>query len=266
MRSTGEVSATYINMKNILDFPLLVFAISLIGLWLSAFVGGLVRRKRGPLEKDERDEFGVVQAASLTLLGLLIGFTFSMATSRYEQRKNYEEEEANAIGTEYVRASLLPGEDTPKVQHLLRSYLDQRILFYTARDGPELRQINAATGQLQNDLWNAVQARAAVQATPMVALAVAGMNDVLNSQGYTQFAWGNRIPLEAWVLLAVIACGCNLLIGFGANRMRTALLIVVPLAVSISFFLIADIDTPRGGLIRVQPQNLLILAQGLRAS
>jgi hypothetical protein len=152
------------------------------------------------------------------------------------------------------------------VQHLLRSYLDQRILFYTARDGTELRQINAATGQLQNDLWTAVQARAAVQPTPMVALAVAGMNDVLNSQGYTQFAWGNRIPIEAWVLLAVIACGCNLLIGFGANRMRTALLIVVPLAVSISFFLIADIDTPRGGLIRVQPQNLLILAQGLRVS
>ena len=57
-----------------------------------------------------------------------------MAIERYDQRKNYEEAEANAIGTEYVRADLLPAGETAKVQALLRDYLDQRILFYKARD------------------------------------------------------------------------------------------------------------------------------------
>lgn len=70
------------------------------------------------------------------------------------------------------------------------------------------------------------------------------MNDVLNSQGYTQAAWWNRIPVTAWVLLATIAIGCNLLIGYGAHRTNKLLFLVLPLAVSISFFLIADIDSP----------------------
>jgi hypothetical protein len=94
------------------------------------------------MESEEREDFGVLLTATLTLLGLIIGFTFSMAISRYDQRKNYEEEEANAIGTEYLRA-------------------------------------------------NATQ----------TALAVMGMNDVLNTQGYTQAAWWNRIPMAAWGLM-----------------------------------------------------------------
>ena len=62
--------------------------------------------------------------------------------SRYRQRKNYEEAEANAIGTEYVRADLLPADDATRVRSLLRKYLDERILFYNARDEQQLRQIN----------------------------------------------------------------------------------------------------------------------------
>ena len=77
---------------------------------------------------------------------------------------------------------------------LLRSYLDQRVLFYETRDDRRLRQIDAATAQLETDLWSAVRAPAVAQPTPVVALAVSGMNDVLNSQGYTQAAWWNRIP------------------------------------------------------------------------
>jgi hypothetical protein len=251
-------------MKGIVDFPLLVFAFSFIVLWMSALVGAAFLKKWRPLEKDERADFGVVQGANLTLLGLLIGFTFSMAISRYEQRKSLEEAEANAIGTEYVRADLLPAADAATVRDLLRNYLDQRVLFYTTHDKQQLRQIGTNTSRLQNDLWSVVQARATVQPTPVVALAVSGMNDVLNSQGYTQAAWWNRIPFEAWALLVVIGIGCNVLIGYGAHR-TSVLFIVVPLAVSASFFLIADIDSPRGGVIRVQPQNLVSLSRSLPA-
>jgi hypothetical protein len=249
---------------NIVDFPLLFFAFSFIALWLSSLGGIFFRKRLRPLEKDARQDFDLVQAAVLTLLSLLIGFSFSMAISRYEQRKAYEEAEANAIGTEYMRAGLLPEADGTRVHELLRNYLDQRVLFYTTRDVRQLRQIDADTTQLQNELWSVVQARAVAQPTPISALAASGMNDVLNSQGYTQAAWWNRIPFEAWALLVLIAMGCNLLIGYGAHR-TSALFIVLPLAVSLSFFLLADIDSPRGGLIRVQPLNLISVSQRLPA-
>jgi len=155
-----------------------------------------------------------------------------------------------------------------RVRALLSNYLEQRILFYKTRDAQQLRQINTTTAQLQSELWSAVQGPAAAQPTPVVALAIAGMNDVLNSQGYTQAAWWNRIPPAAWGLMGVIAICCNLLVGYGARRAEEerVLMLVLPLVVSISFFLIADIDSPRSGIIRVQPQNLISLAQSLRAN
>ena len=254
-------------MNNLTDNPLIVFALALFVLWLSTRIGSSFLKRRRKLEEGVREDFGIILAATLTLLGLIIGFSFSMAISRYDQRKNYEEAEANAIGTEYVRADLLPAADAAKVRALLKNYLDQRVLFYTTRDEQQLRQINARTAQLQTELWSAVLAPAAAQPTPMVALAVSGMNDVLNSQGYTQAAWWNRIPLAAWVLMAAIAICCNVLVGYGARHAEAEgfLLLVLPLVVSISFFLIADIDSPRGGIIRVHPQNLESLAQSLHA-
>ena len=133
---------------------------------------------------------------------------------------------------------------------LLLNYLDQRVLFYSTRDEQQLRQINAQTAKLQAELWSAVQAPAVAQPTPVVALAVAGMNDVLNSQGYTQAAWWNRIPIAAWALMLAIAICSNVLVGFGARNAKgkPILLLVLPLVVSIAFLLIADIDSPRGGL------------------
>jgi hypothetical protein len=88
-------------------------------------------------------------------------------------------------GTEYVRANLLPSADAARVHELLMQYLDQSILFYTVRDATQLQHIGSATDQIQNELWSVVQARAETQPNAIVGLAVSGMNDVLNSQGYT---------------------------------------------------------------------------------
>lgn len=247
-----------------LDHPRLFFLLSLFMLWLSAQAGASWRR-RGGLKEEERDDFGVVQASTLTLLGLIIGFSFSMATSRYDLRKTYEEAEANAIGTEYVRAGLVPGPNAATLRTLLRKYLDLRISFYRTRETRDLRRVNADTTQIQNQLWSAVQYPTVAQPSPVIALAVAGMNDVLNSQGYTQAAWWNRIPTAAWTLMIAIAISCNLLIGYGARTggAKSGLLFILPLVVSISFLLIADIDSPRGGFIHVAPQNLVALRQAL---
>ena len=247
------------------QYPLLVFAISFIAMWLSAWIGWWFRRRAGTLDEELREDFGFILAATLTLLGLIIGFSFSMATNRYDQRKNYEEAEANAIGTEYVRADLLPGADAATVRTLLRKYLDERVLFYTAGDGQELQQVIARTAQLQNELWTALRAPATAEPTPVMALVVSGMNDVLNSQGYTQAAYWNQIPPAAWALMAAIAIGCNLLVGYGSRSAKAGskLLPILPLIVSIAFMLIADIDSPRHGIILVRPHNLISLAESL---
>jgi len=254
-------------MTHLTNYPVLVFVLSFLTLWLSALMGAALLRRHRRLEEDLRDDFGVILAATLTLLGLIIGFSFSMAINRYDQRKNYEEAEANAIGTEYVRTDLLPAADAAKVRALLKTYLDKRIAFYTTRDPHQLAQISAQTARVQSDLWAAVLAPTTAQPTPLGALAVAGMNDVLNAQGYTQAAWWNRIPTAAWGLMVAIAICCNLLVGYGAHGQKAApfLLLVLPLVVAISFFLIADIDSPHGGIIRVGPQNLLSLSESLRA-
>jgi len=97
----------------------------------------------------------------------------------------------------------------------------------------------------------------------LVGLAVSGMNDVLNAQGYTQAAWWNRIPVAAWGLMTTIAICCNWLIGFGARQTDRRTLLILPIAISIAFFLISDIDSPHGGTIRVHPHNLSSLSQSL---
>jgi hypothetical protein len=249
-------------MRLILNYPRIFFVIVLLLLWLATSMGAVLQKRR-PMQPEERDDFAQVVTATLTLLGLIIGFTFSMAIGRYDQRKNYEEAEANAIGTEYVRADLLPAANAAAIHQSLVSYADQRMLFYITRDTHELDKINADTAALQSRLWSEVQGPATAQPTPVMALVVSGMNDVLNSQGYTQAAWWNRIPTEAWILLAVIAAMAHVLIGYGARHARSPLVKIMPIAIALSLFLIGDNDSPRGGLIRVRPQNLEALVQSL---
>ncbi len=206
----------------------------------------------------------LVISATLTLLGLIIGFTFAMATSRYDQRKLFEQDEADAIGTEYVRADLLPAADAHAVRALLVEYLDRRIQYYEASRSADLTDLNAATRRLQGQLWSALLEPAAAQPTPPMALVLGGMNEVLNREGYTQFAWLNRIPVAAWALMITIALFANLLIGYAKQQSSGgALLLVLPVIVSVSFFLVADIDSPRGGVIRTEPVDLLSLSQSL---
>jgi len=250
-------------MTFLVNHPILTFVVTVVVLWLSFLLGTVLRKRRSGMAEEERGDYGVLLAAMLTLLGLIIGFTFSMAGTRYDQRKNLEEEEANAIGTEYVRAELLPADTAEKVRGLLRSYLDQRILFYTY-SGDQLREVNATTAKLQAELWEAVKTPAGTNRGAVEALTVSGMNDVLNSQGYTQAAWWNRIPIGAWCLMWTIAICCNLMIGFYMRPNDPgSIRFIMPIVIGVAFFLIADIDTPRRGIITVHPQNLVSLADFL---
>lgn len=250
-------------MSNLMNYPTVICALALVCLWASARLGVFLRNRR-TVDESQKDEYGIVLSATLTLLGLLIGFSFSMAIGRYEQRKDYEEEEANAIGTEYIRVDLLADPVRAKLKADLARYLDLRIRRYEAHASHDVTELAASTAQLQDVMWNEVRDAAVATPDPVRATVVTGMNDVINRQGYTQAARWNRIPLPAWGLMAAIAVFSNFLIGYGAKKASNYVLLVVPLVIAVSFFLIADIDSPQGGLVRVAPQNLIALADSLK--
>ena len=253
-------------MATLSNYPLLLFPLTFMAMWAASLAGLWLRDRRELAGSSRSADFGLVLGAALTLLGLIIGFTFSMANERYQQRKVFEADEASAIGTEYARADLLPPPDAAAVRTLLAAYVDERIRFYSRDFEPRHAAIDRRTDQLQAELWSAVRGAAVAHPTPFAALAVAGMNNVLDSAGNSRAASWNRIPWEAWWLMIAIAICCNVMIGYAAQTTKFGgrLTLVLPLLVAISFLLISDIDAPRHGLIRIEPQNLEALAAGLR--
>jgi hypothetical protein len=252
-------------MRDMLNHPEILGVLCVPAMWVMARIGAWLRKHLAVSPSQDKENLTLVISTSLTLLGLIIGFTFSMAISRYDQRRLFEENEANSIGTEYVRADLLPAAGAATVKPLLIQYLDQRIVFYNSDYGKGLMFTDKTTSDLQASLWQSILAQASAQPSPVTALVVSGMNDVLNSQGYAQFAWWNRIPDSAWELLLLLGLFTNLLVGYGAQRSKFAdhLLLVLPFVFSASFFLIAEIDSPRGGIIRIPPKDLISLSHSL---
>jgi len=148
-------------MENLTHYPVLVFAVAFSLLTLASMAGAWLRRRYPDITDEHKDGLSIILAATLTLLALIIGFSFSMATERYDQRKNFEEAEANAIGTELLRADFLPPDDAARVRKLLGDYLDQRILFHINKDDAERARIDQRARQLQGELWAAVRGPAA---------------------------------------------------------------------------------------------------------
>ena len=250
-------------MSKLVDYPVIVLIMAFLLQFVAAYIGDALRRRKAPAEGAVNRDFATILPSSLTLLALIVGFAFSMAVNRYDQRKNYEEEEANAIGTEYVRVDILPAAQAAHIHELLTKYTDLRIQFYKLRDRSKLERNEVETSDLQMVLWRTVVAAVATRPTAPMALVVSGMNDVLNRQGYTQAAFWNRVPMGAWLLMAFVAMACNFLLGYTEARPGRASLAVLPFILAIPFLLVADIDSPRGGLIRVAPQNLIALAHSL---
>ncbi len=244
--------------------PFSVFAICFVSFLVAEHLGAHLRKTRAKPGETERKDIEIILGAVLTLFALVVGFSFSMATGRYDDRKHQEAEEAVAIEAEYSLVGLLPASDAVKVRALLKQYLDQRTLFYTVTGAHELAQTNGTTDQLGHDLWSTIEQRVEVQPTPVGALIARGMNEVLDSRTRTQAAWWNRIPIAAWGLMLVIGICCNVLFGYNAHvETRNHLLLALPVIFSVAFFLLADLDSPRGGLIRVSPRNLLALTTDL---
>jgi len=252
-------------MYMLLNHPIELLLVTFVLLWAATRFGAALQVWHGPLDHERRADYDIVLGASLTLLSLLVGFSFSMASSRYDQRKNFEEGEANAIGTSYTRAELLPSADAAKVQKLLRDYVELRVRFYTTVNSAQVLELRNATRTAQSQLWRTAAAAARAAPSANSALVASSINDTLNAQGYAQAAAWNRIPIGAWVLLYVLGAIAAAMIGyrFQFERRQYLLMLILPAIMATAFFLIADIDCPAGGVIRILPENLLALMPSL---
>src|ERR1700687_4273297 len=129
-------------MENLTHYPVLVFAAAFVSLSLASESGAWLRMRYSGASHERNEALSVILGATLTLLALIIGFSFSMATNRYDQRKNFEEGEANAIRAEYLRADLLPPADAASVRKLLGDYINQRNIFYPNKDDAQRTRVD----------------------------------------------------------------------------------------------------------------------------
>ena len=249
----------------LVDLPLLLFLVSFVVQWIAARMGIRLTSRKKALDDADSKDLETARSLAVTLLAVILGFTLSMSVSRYDNRKVCEETEANAIGTEYSRLELLPTDKTVLGQALLRDYLRLRLAFFSDQDRVAAEKLNDETERTQTRLWDLLTGAAASQPTPVTALAIAGMNDVFDSRGFTAAAWRNRLPVEVWVLTMFVSIGASFLFGFGAPRKSAMTLWVLPVAISVAFLLIAEVDSPSAGFVRVQPQNLLSAAKTIDA-
>jgi hypothetical protein len=220
--------------------------------------------------KDDarKAQIGGVQAAVLGMLGLLLGFTFAMAVGRYESRRQLVVQEANAIGTTYLRASFLPEPHRRAVEDLLRRYVDVRLDFYAAgTDAAKAQAAEQDATRVQRELWAHAVAAGKESPSPLTATFVGALNETIDLDATRLNTLRAHVPGAVWLLLlAVAAAGCFASgYGTGAAGARSLLTtVLLPLLITFVITLVADLDRPRRGLIGISQQPLIDVREALR--
>ncbi len=224
-------------------------------------IGFRAGRRRSGSDDAGPAGLGAVDGAVFGLMGLLIAFTFSGAAARFDVRRHLIVEEANAIGTAYLRIDLLPAPAQPALRDLFRRYVDERLEVYAAL--PDVAAARAALARataLQDQIWNA--AVAAVRDAPGAMLAVlSSVNAMIDLTTTRTVALQTHPPTIIYGLLVFLALVCAVLAGFGmaGGRARSAIHIFGFAAIlSLTIYVILDMEFPRIGLIRVDAADQLL--------
>jgi hypothetical protein len=207
-------------------------------------------------ETSGKEGLGVIEGAVFALLGLLIAFTFSGAASRFENRRHLIVEEANDIGTAYLRIDLLPTDAQPEVRELFRRYVDSRLETYRhAGDVILVKQDLTVSQELQNEIWQkSVAAAGRSPNTAASMLLLPALNSMIDITTVRIAATEDHPPNVIFIMLAVIALATSLMAGFemaGAKRRSWLHIAGYALIMSIAVYVILDLEFPRMGLIRV---------------
>lgn len=245
----------------LVDHPALLFA-ALIVVFTGAYELGIWDTKIFPARRDQeqRNQVNTVQAALLALVGLMLGFTFAMALSRYDLRRQLVLDEANSIGTTGLRASLLPQKYEEDITHLLQEYVIARLDFYRAGDD-QARIENAVqhAERLQQQLWSRAVAVAREQPNPITASFIQSLNETIDLASKRLDALENRIPKAVWLMLLFVGSIACFLTGILHRQARTLSVLALPIVLAAVLTMIADLDSPRGGLIRISQESMMRL-------
>jgi ABC-type glycerol-3-phosphate transport system permease component len=211
-----------------------------------------------------------VEGAVFALFGLLIAFTFTSAASRYEARRDLIVQHANAIGTAWLRLDLLPADVQPALRQDFRQYLDMAInIPQLSGDQQAIDQAMVQVGKLQDNIWNLAQAAASKDSRPQVATLVLPALNEMFDLGASRYAAGKyHVSLVIVVLLLLLSVLASLLAGYGMawSRRRNWLhMIIFAALVTVTLFVILDLELPRHGLIGIGKfdQILVDLRQSL---
>jgi hypothetical protein len=244
----------------------LFFLGSLVLLWAGILVGHRVGDRHPQIVDRESKIIGVLEGALLTLFGLLMGFTFSMAVSRYDARKALVVKEANAIETTWLRSATLSDPLRGEQQSLLREYVKVRLRVHgSPLSGEELRENMARTDDLQHRLWAIASSYAADHRDTITGLYVATTNEMIDTAAERIAAEENRIPVEAWVILLFVGVSATLVVGVNVRSRSKLLQAVLPVVLAGTLALTLDLDSPHQGMIQVDQQSVERLAQDMAA-
>jgi hypothetical protein len=251
-------------------FFVLLIALGLfVGMVVLLEVGrriGIHRLRTNP--EGAREGLGAAEGAIFALLGLLIAFTFSGAAARFDQRRNLIVEEANAIGTAYLRVDLVAPDLQPALRDTFRRYLTARLDVY--RKIPDMAAVEAAIAEvnrLQKDIWDqAVAASRAPRSHPNVTvLLLPALNAMIDITTTRLMATRMHPPVIIFGMLVAIALAGALLAGHGMATAKTRSwphVLAFAAAVAAAVYVILEIEYPRLGLIRVDAFDEVLV--GLR--
>ncbi len=249
---------------------ILIALVLFLALLLSIEVGYRVGRPGATAVNDStRTHVNVLQGSLLGMLALLLGFSFSLALQRYESRSAAAIEEANAIGTAYLRVDLLPPAMQAEVRGKFRTYLDLRLQSgaVTMANPAERRALLARTDLALRDLWTSARQAVELDGRPVTAgLFVPAVNAMIDSYGSRNATLERHVPaLVMWLLFSTFIFS-GAVVGYAAglagHRASFATYMMVALIVLVVFMII-DLDRPRRGFIRVNQASLLDLQQAI---
>jgi hypothetical protein len=242
-----------------------VYLLAVVLLLLAAEAGyrlSIVMQRRWP-DKAEAS-VGALNGATLALLAFLLAFVTSAAVDSFSARRQAVVNEANAIGTAYLRASYLPDPYAAESRQLLREYVDTRL---QATDVALVPQILVRSEEIQNELWNRVESMVKAESSPTLALYVSAVNEVIdlhtdrvNVSLVARLPWNIVMGLFVMALLALALVGLHA--GYVGSRNIIALVTFV-MTLSVVFLLIVDLGRGSSGLLTVSQQALLDLQRGM---
>lgn len=219
---------------------------------------------RAQHHESSHEGIGALEAAVYALLGLLLGFTFSGATSRFEAHRQLSVKEANAISTAYLRLDELPQDRQPEMRRLFRDYLNARLdVQASLPDLGAAERAMAQSSQLQVRIWS--QALVASRGDPTqnsARLLLPAINEMIDVTLERAVAFQTHLPVLIFYLLMFIALMSALLAGYGmAKRKKRSLLhmLLYAACISATIYAVTDLEHPRSGLIRVDAADRALL-------